>query len=99
MRRRHGFTDYEKLAMKIKSIYIHSFRGIPKELTVNFTDKNGKPVSTIISGDNGSGKSSIVDAIEYNLQGRICREPLIINSESRTPISYFYSPIKYHTKG
>ena len=93
MRRRHGFTDYEKLAMKIKSIYIHSFRGIPKELTVNFTDKNGKPVSTIISGDNGSGKSSIVDAIEYNLQGRICREPLIINSESRTPISYFYSPI------
>ena len=79
--------------MKIKSIYIHSFRGIPKELTVNFSDKNGKPVSTIISGDNGSGKSSIVDAIEYNLQGRICREPLIINSESRTPISYFYSPI------
>ena len=60
------------MAMKIKSIYIHSFRGIPKELTVNFIDKKGKPVSTIISGDNGSGKSSIVDAIEYNLQGRIC---------------------------
>ena len=79
--------------MKIKSIYIHSFRGIPDELTVNFTDRTGKPVSTIISGDNGSGKSSIVDAIEYNLQGRICREPLIINSESKTPISYLYSPI------
>ncbi len=63
--------------MKIKSVYIHSFRGIPNELTVNFTDKTGKPVSTIISGDNGSGKSSIVDAIEYNLQGRICRESLI----------------------
>ena len=79
--------------MRIKSIYIHSFRGVPKELKVNFTDKTGMPVSTIISGDNGSGKSSIVDAIEYNLQGRICREPLIINSESKTPISYFYSPI------
>ena len=79
--------------MKIKSVYIHSFRGIPNELTVNFTDKTGKPVSTIISGDNGSGKSSIVDAIKYNLQGRICRESLIINSESKTPISYFYSPI------
>ena len=79
--------------MKIKSIYIHSFRGIPEELTVVFTDKSGKPVSAIISGDNGSGKSSIVDALEYNLQGRISREPLIINSESRTPISYYYSPI------
>lgn len=79
--------------MKIKSINIHSFRGIPNELTVNFTDKTGRPVSTIISGDNGSGKSSIVDAIEYNLQGRICRELLIVNSESKTPISYLYSPI------
>lgn len=79
--------------MKIKSVYIHSFRGVPKELTVDFTDKNGIPVSTIISGDNGSGKSSIVDAIEYNLQGRISRDPLIITSESRTPISYCYSPI------
>lgn len=79
--------------MKIKSVYIHSFRGIPKELTVDFTDKNGKPVSTIISGDNGSGKSSIVDAIEYNLQGRISRDPLIITSESRTPISYCYTPL------
>lgn len=79
--------------MKIKSVYIHSFRGIPKELTVDFTDKKGKPISTIISGDNGSGKSSIVDAIEYNLQGRISRDPLIITSESRTPISYCYTPI------
>lgn len=79
--------------MKIKSVYIHSFRGIPRELTVDFTDKTGNPVSTIISGDNGSGKSSIVDAIEYNLQGRISRDPLIITSESRTPISYCYSPI------
>lgn len=79
--------------MKIKSVYIHSFRGIPKELTVDFTDKKGKPISTVIYGDNGSGKSSIVDAIEYNLQGRISRDPLIITSESRTPISYCYSPI------
>lgn len=78
--------------MKIKSIYIHSFRGIPKELSVNFTDKTGKPVSAIISGDNGSGKSSIIDALEYNLQGRICREPLIISQESKAPISLAYTP-------
>lgn len=79
--------------MKIKDIYIRSFRGIPNELSVDFTNKRGVPVSTVIYGDNGSGKSSIVDALEFNLQGRILREPLIITSESKTPISYVYTPI------
>lgn len=39
--------------MKIKSIKIFNFRGIPNNLVVDFTDNNKKAVSTMISGDNG----------------------------------------------
>lgn len=79
--------------MKIKNIEILHFRGVPNSLFVDFSDKGKKPVSVIISGDNGAGKSSILDAIEYNLQGRICREPLKITSESRMPLSLRNRPL------
>ena len=55
--------------MKIAKIDIESFRGIPGHCSLDFRDKSGKACSAIIYGGNGSGKSSIVDAIEYNLQG------------------------------
>ena len=79
--------------MKIKSIKIFNFRGIPNNLVVDFTDNNKKAVSTMISGDNGVGKSSILDAIEYNLQGRIYRDPLRVTSESKLPFSIKYKPM------
>ncbi len=65
--------------MKIKNLHITSFRGIPNEQSFNFTDKKGKPISTLIFGDNGSGKSSIIDAIEFNLQGKIERSDSLKN--------------------
>jgi energy-coupling factor transporter ATP-binding protein EcfA2 len=56
--------------MKIKSISIENFRGVKSQNTLLF-EKNEKPLSVLIYGDNGTGKSSIVDAIEFALQGRI----------------------------
>ena len=52
---------------KIKSLHIQKFRGI-KDLKVNFNKK-----SWVIHGRNGSGKSGIIDAIEFGLSGVIGR--------------------------
>lgn len=76
--------------MKIKRLYIESFRGIPKNLELDFLNRDGEATSAIIYGDNGTGKSSIVDAIEYNLQARIERETKIKNSRRPSAISKCY---------
>ena len=78
--------------LKIKNFFIHSFRGIPNELNIDFTDKEGKAISAIISGDNGSGKSSIVEALEYNLQGRINRSLIHVLPDRTYPISLVHVP-------
>lgn len=74
--------------MKITKLKIESFRGIPNELTLNFADSKNNPLSTLIFGDNGSGKSSIIDALEYNLQGKIERSDSIKNEFRPSPLSW-----------
>lgn len=74
--------------MKISYIHIEHFRGIPTEINIDLTDGQGLPVSTIIYGDNGSGKSSIVDAIEFNTQGLIEHSPSIQNPTRPSALSY-----------
>src|SRR5579864_4251612 len=54
--------------MKIKEIELSGFRGSKDTITV--------PLGlgfTVITGRNGSGKSSICDALEYALTGRLSR--------------------------
>jgi len=46
--------------IKIKSLCIKGFRGVKKELSLELNFK-----SALLFGDNGSGKSSITDAIEW----------------------------------
>lgn len=58
--------------LHIKQIAVSHFRGIPGKLEISFVDRNNKkPPSILLVGDNGTGKSSIVDAIEFALQGHI----------------------------
>lgn len=56
--------------MKINELSISNFRGISKTRKLIFT-KNSKPRSILIYGDNGTGKSSFLDAIEFIAQGTI----------------------------
>ena len=53
-------------AVKIKSISMKGLRGVKEELTLPLEQK-----SIILYGDNGTGKSSITDAIEWFYYGRI----------------------------
>jgi energy-coupling factor transporter ATP-binding protein EcfA2 len=52
---------------KLQRLVMHAFRGIPTEMTVDF----GEGESTVVYGDNGTGKSTIADALEWYFTGDI----------------------------
>jgi recombinational DNA repair ATPase RecF len=62
----------EESLVRIEAVTLQGFRGAPEPLIVKFR-KNDLPVSAIIFGENGVGKSTIVDAMEFALQGRVGR--------------------------
>jgi energy-coupling factor transporter ATP-binding protein EcfA2 len=59
------------MAVMIKSLEIEAFRGISLKKDINFSTDEKQTCCTLFVGDNGSGKSSIIDAIEFVAQGRI----------------------------
>ena len=54
--------------MKIHKIKISSFRGIPNDFERELSCK-----SLVITGNNGTGKSGIIDAVDFLLTGKIKR--------------------------
>ena len=52
---------------KVQRLVMHAFRGVPGEMTVDF----GKGDSIVVYGDNGTGKSTIADALEWYFTGAI----------------------------
>ncbi|MFI6466645.1 AAA family ATPase [Streptomyces sp. NPDC050528] len=63
----------EVLIKRIKSLKVRNFRGISTEVELSLVNRNGKISSMLILGDNGTGKSSLCDAFEFCLRGKISR--------------------------
>ena len=68
--------------MKIKSIILNHFRGATRPLTIPF---DVRKKFTLIYGENGTGKSSIVDALEFLFDQKRNPAFLSVNSTSTTP--------------
>jgi hypothetical protein len=58
--------------MPISELHIAHLGGIPRDFETRFGGGR-EPASMMLFGDNGTGKSSIVDSIEFGLQGRMDR--------------------------
>ena len=69
--------------LRINAVRIESFRAVSDEIVVHFSSADGqKAASCLLLGDNGTGKSTIIDAIEFALQGRI--HPFFAGSNKKT---------------
>lgn len=55
---------------KINRLTVSGFRGIPNQLDI-IMSQNGTPRSAVVFGENGTGKSSLVDAWEWFRYGKI----------------------------
>ncbi|MET7400775.1 AAA family ATPase [Dactylosporangium sp. NPDC005572] len=66
-------ADLSEQDLRLREIAFAGFRGSPGRSALAFTDRGGRPVNCVIVGDNGVGKSTIADAIEFALQGRVGR--------------------------
>lgn len=70
--------------MRVARLSITGFRGIPTLLTVDFRARPREtPRSLLLFGDNGTGKSSIVDGLEFGVRGRVSRLVLPRQEERR----------------
>jgi hypothetical protein len=82
-------TDRGVTSSWITRIAARGFRGITSETSLEIGSGH-RPASLILLGDNGSGKSSLVDALQFAVQGRIRDvddSPTIAAQAARGPAS------------
>ncbi len=65
--------DNSQSDVRIARIELTNFRGVVGEVALDLTTSKGAPVSLLLYGENGTGKSSFVDGVEMALQGRVGR--------------------------
>lgn len=66
------YYDVSDTKIRINRVTVTGFRGSPGTASLDLT-KNGKAADILLWGDNGVGKSTLVDGIEFALQGRVDR--------------------------
>ncbi|CCQ44423.1 hypothetical protein ARTSIC4J27_349 [Pseudarthrobacter siccitolerans] len=65
------------MTKKITSVTISNFRGISEQMSMSFTKGNdNRGRSILLYGENGTGKSSIVDAIEFATRSVVSRRTI-----------------------
>lgn len=64
--------DMTDASVKVRALRASSFRGAPTGFDLDLMGAKGAE-SLLLFGDNGVGKSTIVDALEFALQGRVGR--------------------------
>lgn len=87
--------DESDAKVKLLRVQVEGFRGSPNQVAVEFTQA-GQPVSALFWGDNGTGKSTVVDGIEFALQGRVDRSA-DFNSSLRSSIQNIASELTSST--
>lgn len=64
--------DRSDAGVRLTHVSVTGFRGSPGTVALDLT-KGGKPTNVLLWGDNGVGKSTLVDGIEFALQSRVDR--------------------------
>lgn len=64
--------DRSEAGVQLTHVSVSGFRGSSGTVSLDLT-RNGKPTSVLLWGDNGVGKSTLVDGIEFALQSRVDR--------------------------